>query len=81
MDYINKMLARFLSDYRLFLAQKNKFCDIELDNHLDKYAIRYSIIVQQDANPICPKVLFSIRRKKGLKKHIFSKVFNVADFQ
>jgi hypothetical protein len=80
MEHINKMLSCFYGNYRSYLQSKNKFSESDLDKHLDKFANRYSIITENESTPLDVKVRISVRRKKGLKKYIFSQNFNVSDF-
>jgi predicted ATP-dependent endonuclease of OLD family len=80
MEHINKILACFYGQYRSFLQAKNKMSEKELDKHLDKFSNRYSIITENCSNPLETKIKFSVRRKKGLRKYVFSQIFNVADF-
>ena len=80
MEYINKMLACFYGNYRMFLQSKNNMSEKELDKHLDRFSNRYSIITENISTPLEEKVRFSVRRKKGLRKYVFSQIFNVSDF-
>ena len=80
MEYINKMLACFYGNYRVFLQSKNSMSEKELDKHLDEFSNRYSIITENVSNPLETKIRFSVRRKKGLRKYVFSQTFNVSDF-
>ena len=80
MEHINKMLACFYGNYRSFLQSKNSMSEKELDKHLDEFSNRYSIITENVSNPLETKIRFSVRRKKGLRKYVFSQTFNVSDF-
>ena len=80
MEYINKMLACFYGNYRMFLQSKNNMSEKELDKHLDRFSNRYSIITENISTPLETKIRFSVRRKKGLRKYVFSQIFNVSDF-
>ena len=80
MEYINKMIACFYGNYRSFLKSKNNMSEEELDKHLDKFSNRYSIITENCSTPLETKIRFSVRRKKGLRKYVFSQIFNVSDF-
>ena len=80
MEYINKMLACFYGNYRMFLQSKNNMSEKELDKHLDRFSNRYSIITENISTPLEEKVRFSVIRKKGLRKYVFSQIFNVSDF-
>ena len=80
MEYINKMLACFYGNYRMFLQSKNGMSEKELDKHLDRFSNRYSIITENISTPLETKIRFSVRRKKGLRKYVFSQIFNVSDF-
>lgn len=77
---INKMLACFYGDYRNFIKNKGNFNENKLDFHLDKFGDRYSIIVENESTPLNTLIRFSVRRKKGLKKYIYSKIYNAQDF-
>ena len=80
MEYINKMLACFYGNYRMFLQSKNNMSEKELDKHIDTFSNRYSIITENISTPLETKIRFSVRRKKGLRECVFSQIFNVSDF-
>ena len=80
MEYINKMLACFYGNYRMFLQSKNNMSEKELDKHIDTLSNSYSIIAENISTPLEAKIRFSVRRKKGLRKYVFSQIFNVSDF-
>ena len=71
MEYINKMLACFYGNYRMFLQSKNNMSEKELDKHLDIFLNRYTIITENISTPLETKIRFSVRRKKRVKKNCF----------
>lgn len=79
-DVINKMLACFYGNYRDFIKNKGNFNETQLDFHLDKFGNRYSIITENVSTPKNTLIKFSVRRKKGLKKYIYSRIYDVQDF-
>lgn len=80
LDVIDKMLACFYGNYRDFIKNKGNFNETKLNFHLDKFGDRYSIITESISTPKNTLIRFSVRRKKGLKKYIYSKIYDAQDF-
>lgn len=79
-DIINKMLACFYGNYRDFIKNKWIFNEEQVDLHLDKFSNRYLIITTDVSTLKNTLIKISVRRSRGLKKYIYSNIYDAQDF-
>ena len=80
MEHINRILACFYGDYREYIKKIGNLNEEKVELHLNKFGYRYIIITENVSTPQKNLIKFSVRRKKGLKKYIFSKIYDATDF-